>query len=223
MSLFSLRLARAARLLRLPALVVLLLCSGFAPAWAAAPSCTDRDNLLPVEEAFVFSAEAKSADRIELHWKIAPSCYLYRHQLRIQTDVGFAAGAPQIPAGAAHEDEYFGRVETYRNALTVVLPGKAQAASTTLKVRYQGCADAGICYPPQTRSIVVALPGATASATAPSAAQEEPVVAFGNNAARGVPLAGGLLGKPGSGAVDAEPLPPEQAFAFEAIVGDGNT
>ncbi|WP_407060839.1 protein-disulfide reductase DsbD family protein [Agrilutibacter terrestris] len=195
-------------------LSLVLFATAAAPALAAAPSCTDRDNLMAVEDAFAFSAQATAADRIELRWKIAPGCYLYRHQLRIQADAGFAAGAPQIPAGVPHTDDYFGRVETYRDALTVVLPGQARAATTTLKVRYQGCADVGICYPPQTRSISVALPGAAA---------DEPVVAFGAPAARGVPLGGGLLRKPGAGAVDAAPLPPEQAFAFEAITGDGNT
>ncbi|MFC5571492.1 protein-disulfide reductase DsbD family protein [Lysobacter yangpyeongensis] len=187
--------------------------AGIAPTLAAAPSCKDADNLLPVEEAFVLSAQATAADRIELRWKIAPGCYLYRHQLRIQADAGFAADAPQIPAGVPHTDEIFGRVETYREALMVVVPGQARAASATLKVRYQGCADAGICYPPQTRNVTVALP----------AAADEPVVDFGRGSARGVPRGGGLLGSSGAGAIDAEPLPPEQAFAFEAIVGDGNT
>ena len=193
-----------------------LLWTGAAPALAAAPSCNDQNNLLPVEQAFVLEAQATSADRIALRWKIAPGCYLYRHQIRVQSDAGFTAQAPQIPAGEPHQDEYFGRVETYRNALTVNLPGEAHGASTTLKVRYQGCADAGICYPPQTRTLTVALPVA--------AATDEPVVAFGSNAARGsgVPLSGGLLGNAGAGAVDAAPLPPEDAFRFEAIVGDGN-
>ncbi|HEU0306502.1 MAG TPA: protein-disulfide reductase DsbD domain-containing protein, partial [Lysobacter sp.] len=196
---------------------LLLLAAGIAPASAAAPSCNDANNLLPVEQAFVLDAQATAGGGIALRWKIAPGCYLYRHQLKVQADAGFAAQPLQIPAGEPHEDEYFGRVETYRDALTVTLPGQARAASTTLKVRYQGCADAGICYPPQTRNVTVALAGA--------APADEPVVAFGTIAARGagVPLGGGLLGNAGAGAVDAAPLPPEQAFGFEAIVGDGNT
>jgi thiol:disulfide interchange protein DsbD len=199
---------------------LLLLWAGIAPVHAAAPSCTDEENLLPVEEAFVLDAQATSADRIALHWKIAPGCYLYRHQLKVQGDAGFAAQALQIPAGEPHQDEYFGRVETYRDTLTVIVPGEARGASTTLKVRYQGCADAGICYPPQTRNVTIALPAATTAA-----ATDEPVVAFGRGVARGagVPVAGGLLGNAGAGAVDAAPLPPEDAFGFEAIVGNGNT
>ncbi|GAB3380909.1 protein-disulfide reductase DsbD family protein [Lysobacter fragariae] len=198
-------------------IVVLLLSGIAAPASAAAPSCTDEDNLLPVEEAFVLDAQATAPDRIELRWKIAPGCYLYRHQLKVQADAGFAAQPPRIPAGAPHQDEYFGRVETYRDALTVIVPGTARAASTTLKVRYQGCADAGVCYPPQTRNVTVALSG--------EAGDDTPLVTFGNNAGRsaGAPLGGGLLGNAASGPVDGAPLPPEQAFGFEAIVGDGNT
>jgi len=210
----------ASRLPRfLLALASLLLWAGAMPARAAAPSCNDPDNLLAVEQAFVLDAQATSADRIALRWKIAPGCYLYRHQLKVQADAGFAAQALQIPAGEAHDDEYFGRVETYRDALTVIVPGEARAATATLKVRYQGCADAGICYPPQTRNVTVALPS-----VATTSASDEPVVAFGRGPARcsGVPLGGGLLGNAGAGAVDAAPLPPEQAFNFEAIVGDGN-
>ncbi len=198
---------------RLLAGVALLWAGLAAPASAAAPSCTDADNLLPVDQAFELSAQATAPDRIELRWKIAPSCYLYRHQLKVQADAGFDAGAPQIPPGKPHTDEYFGRVETYRDALTVVVPGQAHAATATLKVRYQGCADVGICYPPQTRTLTVVLPAGT---------QGEAVGPFGNRA-RGVPLGGGLLGKPGTGLADAQPLPPEQAFGFEAIAGDGNT
>src|SRR5688572_24011602 len=203
------RTPRRARGQALATMAFLSLCASFGPARAAAPSCNDENNLLPVEEAFVLDAKATASDRITLRWKIAPGCYLYRHQLKVQADAGFAAQALQIPAGEAHDDEFFGRVETYRDTLSVIVPGQAHAASTTLKVRYQGCADAGICYPPQTRSVAVALPAATSDA---------PVVAFGEgNANRnGVPVGGGLLGNAGMAAVDAAPLPPEQAFGFEA-------
>ncbi len=182
------------------------------PAHAA----INPDDLLPVDEAFALRAEAPSGDRIEIHWRIADGYYLYKHRISVQSDAAFAAQPLQLPQGEAHEDEFFGRVETYRQALTAVLPGHAQgnARQVTLKVRYQGCADAGICYPPQTRSLSVTLPEASATAT-------QPAVAFGP--ARGAaPLGGGLLaGK--AGATDALPLPPEQAFGFEAIAGDGNT
>lgn len=194
------------------ALAALLAGLGLAAPAAAA---IDPDDLLPVDEAFVLTAEATSSDRIAIHWRIADGYYLYRHRVGVQADAGFTAQALQLPKGDAHEDEFFGKVETYRQALTATLPGRANANSVTLKIKYQGCADAGICYPPQTRSVTVALHGAAASA-----ASAEPPVAFG---APGAASPGsGLLGSP-AGATDALPLPPEQAFRFEAIASDGNT
>ncbi|QSX79471.1 protein-disulfide reductase DsbD [Agrilutibacter solisilvae] len=195
---------------------VLSACSLLLPTPARAGSCTDDQDLMAVEEAFVLQASAPSDGAIRLAWKVAPGCYLYRHQIKVQAEKGFDAQALQLPAGEVHQDEFFGRVETYRNELVAMLPGKATGATATLRVRYQGCADAGICYPPQTRTLTVPLAGAAAAADSP---------AFPNlfGRASGPPVGRGLLPPAGPGAVDAAPLPPEQAFGFEAIVGDGNT
>lgn len=197
--------------LRLALLVLPLLA---APASAA----IDPEDLLPVDEAFVLSAQASSPDRVEIHWRIADGYYLYRHRIGVQSDAGFVAQPLQLPQGDTHQDEFFGKVETYRKALTAVLPGQANARQATLKIKYQGCADAGICYPPQTRTVTVALP--ETGATAATAGNDRPLVDFGA-ARRGAPLGGGLLGN--NAGADALPMPPEQAFGFEAIAGDGNT
>ncbi|MDI9237601.1 protein-disulfide reductase DsbD [Lysobacter sp. LF1] len=183
---------------------------------AAGPAnaAIDPDDLLPVDEAFALRAEAAGPDRIEIHWQIADGYYLYRHRIAVQADDGFAAQALQLPKGDAHEDEFFGKVETYRQSLTAVLPGEARGPQVTLKIKYQGCADAGICYPPQTRSLTVALPKAGA------AGGDRPLAEFGAGRS-GAPLGGGLLGSADN--AEALPLPPEQAFGFEAIAGDGNT
>ncbi|WP_264294773.1 protein-disulfide reductase DsbD N-terminal domain-containing protein, partial [Pseudomonas sp. K5] len=124
-----------------------------------------------------------------------------------------------------HHDDFFGEVATYRERLTAVLPGKAADGTdtVTLEVRYQGCADAGVCYPPQKRSVQVKLPGG--SARADSAVTP----ALGGAAASpfNPPLAGGSaaggLRLPGAASPQSLPLPSERAFGFEAIVGDGNT
>ena len=185
-------------------------------AFAAMPAAAaiDPDDLLPVDDAFALRAEAPSADRIEIRWRIADGYYLYRHRIAVQADAGFAAQPLQLPRGDQHEDEFFGKVETYRQQLTAVLPGRASARQVTLKIKYQGCADAGICYPPQTRSVTVALPAAAQDAA-------KPLVNFGPRG--NAPLGGGLLGQNAGTGTDALPLPPEQAFGFEAIAGDGNT
>ena len=190
----------------LPALLLLFLASLLAPAASAAIT---QDDLLPVDEAFVLTATAPARDRIEIRWKITDGYYLYRHRTGVEADAGFAAQPLQLPKGKAYRDEFFGDVETYRGELVATLPGRPASGtdSVSLKIKYQGCADAGICYPPQTRTLKVALPPAAGDAFVP----------LGGGA-----LAGNLLGQTPQAGMDALPLPEEQAFAFEAIAFDGN-
>lgn len=173
-------------------------------------------ELLPVDQAFALTAVAPSRDRIEVQWKVADGYYLYRHRIDVQVDgAGFQAGKLQLPKGKAYRDEFFGDVETYHEDLTGVLAGEAAAGadSVALKVKYQGCADAGICYPPQTRRLVVKLPAAGGTSGLPSP--------LGATNAAGLPRFGQAASS-ASGAIEALPLPQEQAFAFEAIAYDGN-
>jgi len=190
---------------RIAALCALLVVS--LPAWAVS-----EKDLLPVDEAFGLTAQARDRDRVEISWKIAPGYYLYRHRTTVKADTGFDAEALQLPAGKKHHDDFFGEVETYRERLTGVLPGKAADGTdtVTLEVRYQGCADAGVCYPPQKRTLQVKLPAAASAAASPF----------------NTPLAnttGSGLRLPGTSNAQALPLPSERAFGFDAIVGDGNT
>ncbi len=170
-------------------------------------------DLPPVDQVFVLSTKATARDRIEVSWKIADGFYLYRHRTSVKTDAAFTDAKLSLPDGDKHHDEFFGDVETYRGALTGILTGTpgAGATSTTLTIKYQGCADAGVCYPPQKRTLKVALPAAS-------------------NGANGLGLpkssSGGLFGfgnAANAGAVDASPLPEERAYTVEAIAGDGNS
>ncbi|WP_372353708.1 protein-disulfide reductase DsbD family protein [Xanthomonas axonopodis pv. maculifoliigardeniae] len=209
-------IARCA-LLAAPLLAAPLAVLAPAPAQAAV---TEAD-LLPVDQAFALSATADSRDRIALHWKIAPGYYLYRHRISVKAGKGFAAGELALPEGESKHDEFFGQVQTYRKQLQATLAGKADPAVQTavLQVQYQGCADAGVCYPPQRREIRLDLPAADATGAQATAAPRENLGALvpRNAAPR-------LFGAPGQTAgVDALPLPAEQAFNFEAIVGDGNS
>ncbi|MEK0267775.1 protein-disulfide reductase DsbD domain-containing protein [Stenotrophomonas rhizophila] len=201
---------------RVAALCALLVVS--LPAWAVS-----EKDLLPVDEAFGLTAQARDRDRVEISWKIAPGYYLYRHRTTVKADAGFDAEALQLPAGKKHHDDFFGEVETYRERLTGVLPGKAADGTdtVTLEVRYQGCADAGVCYPPQKRTLQVKLP-ASGSGTASAA----PAAASAAASPFNTPLAnttGSGLRLPGTSNAQALPLPSERAFGFDAIVGDGNT
>ena len=172
-------------------------------------------DLPPVDQVFVPSAKATASDRIDVTWKIADGFYLYRHRTSVKTDAAFTDAKLSLPDGDKHHDEFFGDVETYRGALTGVLTGipGASATSTMLTIKYQGCADAGVCYPPQTRTLKVALPSASNGS---------------GKAGLGLPQrsGGGLFGlgnAPNTGVVDAAPLPDSRAFTVEAIAGDGNS
>ncbi|MBV6784726.1 protein-disulfide reductase DsbD [Xanthomonas campestris pv. uppalii] len=209
-------IARCA-LLAAPLLAAPLAVLAPAPAQAAV---TEAD-LLPVDQAFALSATADSRDRIALHWKIAPGYYLYRHRISVKAGKGFAAGELALPEGESKHDEFFGQVQTYRKQLQATLAGKADPAVQTavLQVQYQGCADAGVCYPPQRREIRFDLPAADATGAQATAAPRENLGALvPRNAA---PRLFGASGQ--TAGVDALPLPAEQAFNFEAIVGDGNS
>ena len=181
-------------------------------------------DLLPVDEAFGLSAQARDRGHIEVSWKIAPGYYLYRHRTTVKSDAAFVAEALQMPAGKKHHDDFFGEVETYRDRLVTVLPGKAtdDAGTVTLEVRYQGCADAGVCYPPQKRSLQVKLPGGTARGDTAVTPAFNGAAASPFNNPLGGDAAGGLR-LPGTANTQALPLPSERAFGFEAIVGDGNS
>ncbi|WP_255416916.1 protein-disulfide reductase DsbD [Pseudoxanthomonas sp. SGNA-20] len=191
----------------LPGLLLMLL------AWLAvlAPvqAAVDAKDLLPVDEAFVLTATAPEPGRIEIHWKIAEGYYLYRHRTAVSASGDFVGGNLRLPAGERHVDEFFGPVETYRGALVAILDGQptGAGASAELQIRYQGCADIGICYPPQTRRVQVRLPGTSTAASRLAALQSA-------NAGRDR-LATALGGvRPA--------LPEAQAFAVDAIADGGN-
>ena len=166
--------------------------------------------LPPVDDVFVLSAQATAPDRIEVRWQIAEGYYLYRHRTSVKADAAFASAKLTLPKGKAYRDEFFGDVETYRQQLVGTLTGAPAtgATSTTLTVKYQGCADAGVCYPPQTRTLKVALPGAAGESGFGFAKKGGGLFGFGNA---------------DTGAVDAAPLPVEQAFTSEVIADGGNT
>lgn len=183
------------------------------PAWALS-----EKDLLPVDEAFALSARAGEGGNLQLEWKIAPGYYLYRHRTSVKADAAFAAGELQMPAGERHRDDFFGDVETYRQRLQATLPGRAAAGTSavTLEVRYQGCADAGVCYPPQKRILQVPLAAAGNAVAAAPLSGANPLTAAAS--------AGGLrLPGTASSAAQSLPLPSEQAFGFDAIASDGQT
>ena len=129
-----------------------------------------EDEYLPVDEAFVLTAEALSANNLQLNWRIADGYYLYKERMKVTPAGGTKSiGALVLPKGENHHDEYFGDQEVYRESVdaTFSVP-PSDARTVDVSVTYQGCADAGLCYPPETKSVTISLDGAPASFTAAS-------------------------------------------------------
>jgi len=115
----------------------------------AAVTVQAEDEYLPPQQAFKFSAGMKDAATIEVRFVIADGYYMYRERF-VFTAEGASLGAPQIPPGKVKFDATFQKdVETYRGALSVLLPVEAGSAFK-LTVTSQGCADKGLCYAPMT-------------------------------------------------------------------------
>ncbi|MDR2030899.1 MAG: protein-disulfide reductase DsbD [Azoarcus sp.] len=125
--------------------------------WAA--PARGADPLEP-EEAFVLHARALGADAVEVVFDVAEGYYLYGERFRFAAEPpGVGLGEVERPPGQRKADPFFGEVETYRGRLRMVLPVRAPPAGGrfTLAVTSQGCWDGGVCYPPMTRRVGIAL------------------------------------------------------------------
>lgn len=150
--------------------LILLLCS--TSVFAGLFDAPGRASVIPADRAFIFDFQQNQHD-LNLTWQVKEGYYLYRKQVSI-TPAGAKIAQPQLPAGESHEDEFYGKSEIYRHQLTVPVVVNQAANGATLTVTYQGCADAGFCYPPETR--VVPLNAVSAAANdSPAAVAKAPV------------------------------------------------
>ncbi len=134
------------------------------------PSMTGEEEYLEVDQAFALTGDALAANNIQLNWRIADGYYLYKERIKVEpVGITRTIGALVLPKGESHSDEYFGEQEVYRQTVDAnfSLP-PSDAKDVEVKVTYQGCADAGLCYPPETKTISISLenaPPAIAGAT----------------------------------------------------------
>jgi thioredoxin:protein disulfide reductase len=131
-----------------------------------------EEEFLPVDDAFRFSARMDRPDVVTLTWVIAEGYYLYRHRIAVSTSSrAITLGEPVLPAGDPQHDEYFGDTEVYRGVLEVGVPVARPPGTGQLEVAasFQGCAEAGLCYPPTTRTATLDLPPASPVAGATGA------------------------------------------------------
>ncbi|VVM86256.1 Thiol:disulfide interchange protein DsbD [Pseudomonas fluorescens] len=118
-------------------------------------SINNSADFLPVREAFQLSLVETTPQSIKLRFVAAEGYYLYRHRLQFRSDpADVTLGPAQLPKGEQKHDEYFGDVEVYHGILEVDLP-RTDPRAFTLVVSYQGCADKGLCYPPETERLSI--------------------------------------------------------------------
>ncbi|MDQ6639597.1 MAG: protein-disulfide reductase DsbD, partial [Pseudomonadota bacterium] len=130
------------------------------------PARAAEDEFLEPDKAFQFSAKPHDAKSVEVTFAIAPNYYLYREQFKFAA-AGATLGTPAIPPGKVKYDETFQKnVETYRNAVTILVPVEQAGAEFRLVVTSQGCADAGLCYPPMQSAAAIGLTGFGGAGTA---------------------------------------------------------
>ncbi len=135
-------------------------------AVAANPFSND-DEFLPVDEAFQFTGDLTGPNQLHVRWLVAKGYYLYKGKIAVRTDSPLVKfGAPVLPPGESKTDEYFGTQEVYHSDVEGDLPFTrtgTEAATVQAKVTYQGCADAGLCYPPTTKVVELELAAIDAS------------------------------------------------------------
>ncbi len=167
-------------------------------------------ELLEPEQAFKFSARLTDANTIEVRYKIEDGYYLYRDKFKFEITIPEASiGTPVFPPGKVKQDEYFGKVETYRHDVKITIPLKnanPNLQAVSLKAVSQGCADAGVCFPPNTQTAELKL-----TTTTPQVS--EPLSGLAKLKQLGASLGGST----------EEFLPPEVAFKLNVTVKDGNT
>ena len=114
----------------------------------------NADTLPTVDQAFELQPAERIGGHVRITWLIGKDAYLYRERLHFTSADASAVALPHplLPSGETHHDEHFGDVHIFRSGLLVAeFPAGALATLKKLKVSYQGCADSGVCYPPQTR------------------------------------------------------------------------
>jgi thiol:disulfide interchange protein DsbD len=134
---------------------------GFACALVAAGAACADPKLLPPDQAFRFSARALDEKTLEARFSVTDGYYLYRDKMKFDLETpAFRLESTALPPGKVKDDQFFGKVETYRGEVVVKLPISAAAAGKALVLvaESQGCADLGVCYPPTRQKVTLPVP-----------------------------------------------------------------
>ena len=127
-------------------------------------------ELIPPLLAFKPTARALDAQTAEVRFEIAKGYYLYRDNFRFAAEpASVQLGKAVMPKGQEKDDDTFGRVEVYYDEVAIRVPVERNSSGVlplTLNITSQGCADIGVCYPPQKQSVSLEMPDASAAPAA---------------------------------------------------------
>lgn len=129
----------------------------------------DSEAFLPVDKAFKVEAALVDQSHAQVKFIIAPGHYLYRERIQLVMPAGDAASMV-LPAGESKNDPNFGQQQVFHHDIVADI-AFASAVPAALKIRYQGCSEKGLCYPPQTKSLTLASLATTTSPAATNASQ----------------------------------------------------
>ena len=168
--------------------LTLAIVTALAPPIAAAA----EDEFLQPDQAFRIAGAAQDPGAVTVSWDIEPGYYLYGSKFRFESKTpGIKLGQAQLPPAETKTDPFFGEVQVYRDRVEATLPVERSGdvgEVVRIETQSQGCADAGLCYPPQRQSILLELPRLAAveqPAQAPTAPLDEGDRAAGNQAQSG--------------------------------------
>ncbi|MEQ8514513.1 MAG: protein-disulfide reductase DsbD family protein, partial [Chromatocurvus sp.] len=141
--------------------------SGAGQAVTAFPGSTNAPDFLPVAEAYRLAVEIEDSGNLRLYWQIADSYYLYRHAFEFALSAGDTRieVEARLPQGLDRSDEFFGDVSVYYDQADITLAPARPTGRAELTVTSQGCADAGLCYPPRTQQFKLDFTNATVTET----------------------------------------------------------
>ncbi|PHS55961.1 MAG: protein-disulfide reductase DsbD [Alteromonas sp.] len=124
---------------------------------------SNQEEFLKVDQAFVFDFN-QADNTLSLSFTIADGYYLYKKQFKLVAKQA-AIGEPHYPKGVIIEDEYFGESEVFYDEVTITVPITQATNDGIVKIRYQGCADAGLCYAPNIKTVYLNALASNANAS----------------------------------------------------------
>jgi len=199
-----------------------ILLSFFLLSFSTILFAASEDDLLKPDVAFKGSVSLIAPDKLKATWDIADGYYMYRKRFSFKSDTpGVTLGTPIFPKGHIKKDPAFGTVETYRNNIDIEIPlirdsSASAAIPFKIKTKSQGCADIGVCYPPQKKTLSIQLTALKDSKPKSTANSQSAPIASSTKKTTDLARSLGITGLNDANA----PLPPDKAFAYDASATD---